>query len=166
VRLAAVTLVSLLFVVAFAAITRASDDPVNPVATQTQVVTVEKTYQGKDIHWWAAHAVRARREANARKQTIRTLQAHRGTPRMAGPLTQAFLCIHGFEGSWQDAGAPFWGGLQMDSGFQRTYGREFYRAWGTADHWPPFVQLAVAMRAYLAGRGFGPWPNTSRMCGL
>ena len=54
----------------------------------------------------------------------------------------------------------------MDYGFQRAYGREYLRAFGTADHWTPGMQIAVAIRAYLAGRGFGPWPTTARRCGL
>jgi hypothetical protein len=54
----------------------------------------------------------------------------------------------------------------MDMTFQQTYGREYLRAFGTADHWPPGIQIAVAIKAYLSGRGFGPWPRTSRMCGL
>jgi hypothetical protein len=54
----------------------------------------------------------------------------------------------------------------MDWTFMSTYGADYLKAWGTADHWPPAVQIAVAMRAYLSGRGFWPWPNTARICGL
>lgn len=81
-------------------------------------------------------------------------------------LVQAFSCIHRYEGAWNDPWGPFYGGLQMDYSFQRTYGPEYLRAFGTADHWPPSLQIAVAIRAYLAGRGFNPWPNTARRCGL
>lgn len=81
-------------------------------------------------------------------------------------LVRAFLCIHRYEGSWTDPGAPYYGGLQMDIGFQRAYGSEYLRAFGTADHWPPSLQIAVAIRAYLSGRGFSPWPATARRCGL
>lgn len=81
-------------------------------------------------------------------------------------LWRAFTCIHSHEGAWDDPNPPYWGGLQMDWTFMRTYGAEFLRAWGTADHWPPAVQIAVAIRAYLSGRGFWPWPNTARLCGL
>ena len=77
----------------------------------------------------------------------------------------AWLCIHHYEASWQDSGAPYWGGLQMDHGFMQTYGAEYIRRWGTADNWPPFVQILVAERAYRS-RGFTPWPNTARYCGL
>ena len=82
------------------------------------------------------------------------------------PHKAEWLCIHHYEGSWTDPNPPYWGGLQMDMAFMRAYGPEYLRAWGTADHWPPAVQIAVAMRAYLSGRGFWPWPTTARMCGL
>lgn len=82
-------------------------------------------------------------------------------------LERAFLCIHKYEGAWNaNTGNGYYGGLQMDRTFQRTYGPEFYRAWGTANNWPPHVQLTVAYRAYFSGRGFHPWPNTARRCGL
>lgn len=84
----------------------------------------------------------------------------------ATPLERAFLCIHGYEGAWDDPNSPYWGGLQMDGSFMRSYGREFFDAWGSADNWPVSVQMAVAIRAYLSGRGFYPWPNTARYCGL
>jgi hypothetical protein len=79
---------------------------------------------------------------------------------------RAFTCIHRYEGAWTDPNAPYYGGLQMDWNFMETYGSDYLRAWGTADHWPPSVQLAVAMRAYLSGRGFTPWPTSARLCGL
>ena len=78
----------------------------------------------------------------------------------------AWLCIHRYEGSWTDGGSPYYGGLQMDVGFQETYGRALFAAKGTADHWTPLEQMWVAERAYRSGRGFYPWPNTARYCGL
>jgi len=82
-------------------------------------------------------------------------------------LWRAFQCIHRGEGAWTaNTGNGFYGGLQMDRQFQQTYGPEFYRAFGTADHWPPSMQITVAIRAYLSGRGFYPWPVTARYCGL
>jgi hypothetical protein len=92
-----------------------------------------------------------------------TAKTTRATP---DALMRGFMCIHRFEGSWTDPGAPYYGGLQMDWSFMSTYGSDYLRAWGTADHWPPAVQIAVAMRAYLSGRGFYPWPNSARLCGL
>jgi hypothetical protein len=78
----------------------------------------------------------------------------------------AWLCIHRYEGSWTDPSPPYYGGLQMDLGFQRTYAPELVRRKGTADHWTPLEQIWVAERAYRSGRGFYPWPNTARNCGL
>jgi hypothetical protein len=81
------------------------------------------------------------------------------------PHKAQWLCIHRYEGSWTDPGAPYYGGLQMDVGFQKAYGPVLYRAKGTADHWTPLEQMWVAERAYRT-RGFWPWPNTARYCGL
>lgn len=53
----------------------------------------------------------------------------------------------------------------MDLSFQETYGKVYYNKWGTADHWPTWAQLLAARRA-VNSRGFEPWPNTARMCGL
>jgi hypothetical protein len=81
------------------------------------------------------------------------------------PHMAAFLCIHRYEGSWTDGGGPYYGGLQMDLGFQGTYGGWLLRTKGTADHWTPLEQIWVAEKA-LKSRGFWPWPNTARFCGL
>jgi hypothetical protein len=91
------------------------------------------------------------------------------TARGANPhqLVRGFMCIHKFEAPWAArTGNGYYGGLQMDMEFQRAYGSEFLAAFGTADNWPPAIQITVAVRAYLSGRGFGPWPNTRRLCGL
>ncbi len=82
------------------------------------------------------------------------------------PHKSAWLCIHRFEGSWTDAGPPYYGGLQMDLGFMRRYGADLLRRKGTADHWTPLEQMWTAERAHRSGRGFWPWPNTARVCGL
>jgi hypothetical protein len=81
------------------------------------------------------------------------------------PHLAAFLCIHRYEGSWRDDSAPYYGGLQMDLGFQRTYAPWLVRTKGTANHWTPLEQIWTAEKA-LRSRGFWPWPNTARSCGL
>jgi hypothetical protein len=101
-----------------------------------------------------------RRKADARKR-----QAYR-LPRM-----RAWLCIylherHPAQGWATRTGNGFFGGLQMNLGFQRSYGRDLLRKKGTADRWAPIEQIWVAERAYRSGRGFYPWPNTARSCGL
>jgi hypothetical protein len=87
------------------------------------------------------------------------------------PHRGAWLCIHRYERNprqgWRTrTGNGYYGGLQMDIGFQRTYGPELLRRKGTADRWTPVEQMWVAERAHRSGRGFYPWPNTARYCGL
>jgi hypothetical protein len=87
--------------------------------------------------------------------------------RVPGWLSDALLCIHGYEADWSaNTGNGYYGGLQMDSSFMNTYGGEFVRRWGTADNWPVWAQLETSARAYSSGRGFTPWPHTARACGL
>jgi hypothetical protein len=81
------------------------------------------------------------------------------------------MCIHRHERhpsqGWRTrTGNGYYGGLQMDISFQRTYGRFLLRAKGTADRWSAVEQMWVAERARRSGRGFYPWPNTARYCGL
>lgn len=97
----------------------------------------------------------------------KTLQAkfHRYTASAMPPHYMDWLCIHHYEGSWTDPGAPYFGGLQMDWNFMSAYGGSLLRAKGTADHWTPMEQMWVAERG-LSAQGWGAWPNTARMCGL
>jgi hypothetical protein len=95
-----------------------------------------------------------RRAAQARRKAIRP------------PHLAAWLCIQRHEGSWRDPAPPYFGGLQMDLGFQHAYGGELLRRKGTADHWTPLEQMWAAERAIRAGRGFHPWPSAARLCGL
>ena len=84
------------------------------------------------------------------------------------PHYAALMCIAGYEshGTWDIAtGNGYYGGLQMDRGFQQAYAPGLYRTKGTADHWSAEEQMRAAERA-IATRGFTPWPNTARACGL
>ena len=90
---------------------------------------------------------------------------------MHPPHHAGWLCIHRYEqhpaqGWATRTGNGYYGGLQMDIQFQRTYGPELLRTKGTADRWTAFEQMWVAERAYSSGRGYYPWPNTARNCGL
>ena len=87
------------------------------------------------------------------------------------PRLNSWLCIHRHERNpaqgWATrTGNGFYGGLQMDLSFQRTYGPELLRKKGTANRWTALEQIWVAERAYRSGRGFYPWPNTARYCNL
>ena len=108
----------------------------------------------------------------AHVRTLRARLADRDAYHLeARRYRSAFLCIASHEagpehGGWRaNTGNGYYGGLQMDRTFQRTYGPELYRRKGTADRWTPDEQIAVASRA-VASRGFHPWPNTARTCGL
>jgi len=81
------------------------------------------------------------------------------------PHRRQWKCIHHYEGSWQDSGSPYYGGLQMDLSFQRSYGYHFLASKGPANNWTPIEQMIVAEIAFNS-RGFYPWPNTARYCGL
>ena len=119
---------------------------------------------GRELRWHRAAARWTRREL---AQTHRRL--YRSSSTTAGPawLVRAFLCIHRWEGPWNaNTGNGYYGGLQMDWTFMRTYGPELLAAKGTANNWTPAEQLAVAIRAYNRGRGFYPWPTAARRCGL
>lgn len=123
-------------------------------------------YQGKTARWWARRAVQARKDANARGRTIRRLQAaqRRDAAHFFAWLRGA-ECVHSKEGAWDDPHPPYWGGMQADMDFQRAYGRPYLERWGTADRWPVWAQLHMAYNGWLV-RGWQPWPNTSRLCGL
>jgi len=101
----------------------------------------------RTVHIWERRAVKAHRVAQH-------------PPHMA-----EWMCIHHYEGAWNDSGGPYWGGLQMSLTFQERYGGWIYRTKGTADHWTPLEQIWTAEKA-LKTRGFWPWPNTARFCGL
>ncbi len=94
----------------------------------------------------------------------RATKAHRRAQNP--PHERTWRCIQRNEAHWRDPNPPYYGGLQMDISFQRLYGRELLRRKGTADRWTPVEQMWVAERAYRSGRGFHPWPNTARACGV
>ena len=93
----------------------------------------------------------------------RALKAHRRAQHP--PHMRQWMCIHHYEGAWNDVGGPYWGGLQMNLTFQEHYGGWIFHKKGTADHWTPLEQIWTAEKA-LKSRGFWPWPNTARICGL
>jgi hypothetical protein len=118
-------------------------------ATQRAERSSSLAFQRWALRHWRKKASAARRKAHH-------------PPRLA-----AWLCIHRHEGAWTaNTGNGYYGGLQMDLGFQRAYGRDVLRRKGLAHRWGYLEQIWVAERAYRTGRGFYPWPNTARACGL
>jgi hypothetical protein len=122
-------------------------------------------------------ATRAAERSNDRQMRVLILEAWKDKAakrrRQAAnpPHLRQWLCIHRYERhprqGWATAtGNGFFGGLQMNLSFQRTYGPDLLRKKGTANRWTALEQIWVAERAYRSGRGFHPWPNTARSCGL
>ena len=121
--------------------------PRTPVSARERTVTAPRQLLWiRDL--WQERAERARK------------RAHRP------PHLHEWRCIHRYEGAWNDPNPPYYGGLQMDVAFQRTYGPRLLDEKGTADNWTPLEQMWVAEKALRAGRGFHPWPTAARRCGL
>ncbi|HEY7018641.1 MAG TPA: hypothetical protein VH297_09255 [Gaiellaceae bacterium] len=134
-------------------------------------VKLVRRLRGTVWRWQAVMGMR-RASSKAPLRTSRALgywrQQVRRISRVAAhpPHKTGWLCIHRFEGSWSDSSDPYWGGLQMDRGFMEHYAPRVLLKRGWADKWTPLEQMWVAERAHRAGRGYYPWPNTARSCGL
>jgi hypothetical protein len=141
-------------------------------ATRNRVdATVARRLRADVWRWQTVMGVR-RSSSRAELRTRRALrywrgQAHR-VRRVAArpPHRRGWLCIHRYEGSWRDDGDPYWGGLQMDRGFMQAYAPRVLLRRGWANRWTALEQMWVAERAHRSGRGYWPWPNTARVCGL
>jgi hypothetical protein len=139
-------------------------------------LSLRRVYPGKVTRRFAAAEAATDRATyrlwEARSAVAAVAVAEHGSaepvhPPIPASLEAAFLCIHHYEGAWSsNTGNGYYGGLQMDLAFQNLYGSDFVGRWGTADTWPVWAQLRAAVRAYQSGRGFSPWPNTARACGL
>ena len=69
-----------------------------------------------------------------------------------------------------NTGNGYYGGLQMDVSFERTYNWTAYKLWGNANKWPKNSQMLAADRAYngyhgAGARGLTPWPSSRREFG-
>jgi hypothetical protein len=108
------------------------------------------------------------RSLREKVSTLRAvLKQNNGPYSSRPPHYNEWICIHGGEGAWNsNTGNGYYGGLQMDMQFQRTYGWNLLMTKGTANNWTPLEQMWVAEKAWASGRGFYPWPNTARHCGL
>jgi hypothetical protein len=114
------------------------------------------------------HSARLRKQLSDQARVLGRYRVQARRPlRLRLQRFEAWVCIHRHEAAWNDRGDPYWGGLQMDRGFMRAYGRDMIRRHhgGLADTWTPAEQIVVAERAYQR-RGFAPWPQTARSCGV
>ena len=65
-------------------------------------------------------------------------------------------------GRWNiSTGNGYYGGLQMDRTFAKTYDRWAYYNLGTPNNWSRKRQIKAAIRAYRT-RGLGPWPKCGK----
>jgi hypothetical protein len=125
-------------------------------------------------HTASSFTARRSRSPQYRRWVLRLWQQRAATERRLAnnpPRMAAWLCIHRHErhphqGWATRTGNGFYGGLQMNISFQRTYGGWLLAEKGTANNWTAIEQIWVAERAYRSGRGFYPWPNTARYCRL
>jgi hypothetical protein len=145
--------------------TEPPDPPPEPATATTSAPPADGDQVARLTRRLAASEKARRRERRAYHRRLRAVIHSTVLP--GHWLERSFLCIHAGEGAWGAAtGNGYYGGLQMDLSFQRSYGGWALRVFGTANRWPASVQVATAIRAYTAGRGFYPWPNTARACGL
>ena len=151
---------------------RATPKPGTLSAREAPRVNARLTRRLREATWrWQAVMGRHRSRLGAPLDTRRALRfwrrKARSVRRLAAhpPHQTGWLCIHRYEGSWRDSGDPYWGGLQMDRGFMRTYAPRLLLRRGWANRWTPLEQMWVAEHAH-RGRGYTPWPNTARFCGL
>jgi hypothetical protein len=159
--------------------------PTSASASSTRVQQIEAIDELRGETWrWQSlmrkprtptHFTERRTRNAAYLRWVRSLWQRRATraERQAArpPHRSQWLCIHRYERDpaqgWRThTGNGYYGGLQMDLDFQRAYGPELLRRKGTANRWSAVEQMWVAERAYRSGRGFHPWPNTARYCGL
>lgn len=136
------------------------------------------------IEVWRTRAYHARLGYQAH------LRRERERARMLAMLgdQEAWECIHSKERGadrWQtNTGNGYYGGLQMDVDFQKAHGMDMLVKYGNYAHaWSREEQIMVAQRAKLGirtsvdsrgrvylwqdrPRGYNPWPNTARECGL
>lgn len=133
----------------------------------------ERTTSVAYLQWvrrlWARRTVLARAQAQHPPHKAQWLCIQSGIKGGRWSLSLKYLgggmrVGHG-EGSWTTDGLTYDGGLQMNIGFQRTYGRQLLSSKGTANRWNAYEQMWAAEQAYRS-RGFSPWPQTARDCGL
>lgn len=83
--------------------------------------------------------------------------------------SRAGRCVSSLEGGLRSVSQPsgtYHGKWQSNRAFEEAYGREFVRrGWGRASNWPEWAQDLMGWRGW-SSRGWHPWPNTARRCGL
>jgi hypothetical protein len=142
------------------------------VRTQVDATRSKKCLPKLERRWGLYEVPAGLRRMVIRKELERWREARKASSRCLEAMlwhwyrTSGAACVKSKEGAWtSNTGNGYYGGFQADMNFQRAYGPEYLRRWGTANNWPPIAQIHMAWRGWRA-RGWQPWPNTSRMCGL
>jgi hypothetical protein len=118
---------------------------------------LERRIQDLDFREWSLNLWRGR-ALRARSRALHP------------PNHQGWLCIYRYERNpaqgWHTyTGNGFYGGLQLNLGFQQQYGGWLLRRKGPAHHWTAIEQIWVAERGRRV-QGWYAWPHTARACGL
>lgn len=101
----------------------------------------------------------------ARARTAPTVRVSRPAPAVAGGSVWDRLAACESHGNWSiNTGNGYFGGLQMDMQFWRSYGGPVFA--GRPDLASREQQIVVAERARDSGRGYHPWPTCARRLGL
>jgi hypothetical protein len=141
-------------------------------SSATTLVRTAQTVQGKTALDWYRIAIKRRlardwlqRRLGARVRELRALHRRFHEAPTRPPHYAEWLCIHGYEGSWTDDGAPYYGGLQFShSTWERNGGHRYA---SEANGATPTQQMWIAENAWAESGGtFSQWPLTARYCGL
>jgi hypothetical protein len=99
-------------------------------------------------------------------ERVRAELAARANPSWAWYRSSATQCVVAHEGGWTSVNpVGYYGRFQMDVSFQNetAYGRRAFRRWGTANRWPPAVQVFHAWSIWKVA-GWSRWPTYYRYC--
>jgi hypothetical protein len=159
-------------VVGVAAVVAALIQTFTSQAASPVVRTINATHMGKTAQEWHRLATERRLARDwlqhrlaIRVRELRTLQRRFKAAPDRPPHYQEWLCIHEYEGAWNDPNAPYYGGLQFAHSTWERNGGHRYAA--EADGATPVQQMWIAENAWReSGGSFAQWPLTARYCGL
>jgi len=113
---------------------------------------------------WACKAVKWL--VRERNETKAAMAPRVSSSAWAWYLSSDTQCVTNHEGAFTtNTGNGYYGRFQMDVSFQNetAYGRAAYRRYGTADRWPPAVQVQHAHDIW-SYAGWSRWPTYARYC--
>lgn len=143
-----------------------------PSAPTVKVIRIVQTHRGKTAQQWYAIAHRRlvdrdwlQKRLGVRMRELLALERRFKAEPNRPPHYAQWMCIHGFEGAWDDPNSPYYGGLQFShSTWERNGGHRYA---SEADQATPLQQMWIAENAWAeSGGSFSQWPNTARYCGL